>query len=207
MAPGPTNTNNLTMKRSTFIVILLAIFSLALPREARAGDDVALKTNLLYDVALSPNLGIEFGLAPKWSLDVSGNINAWTVDGRRWRHWLVQPEARYWLCERFQGHFFGLHAIGGQFNVGNIGNGWRLLGFRNLHDRRYEGWMAGAGIAYGYAWVLNKHWNLEAELGLGWLYTRSDVYPCENCGTKIQNNKVHNYVGPTKLALNIVYIF
>ena len=44
-----------------------------------------------------------------------------------------------------------------------------------LSDRRYQGWFAGGGIAYGYAWILNKRWNLEAELVLGWIYTRYDL--------------------------------
>ncbi len=55
-----------------------------------ANAQVGVKTNLLYDAALTPNIGIEFGLAPKWSLDVSGNLNLWKLDnGRRWKHWLA----------------------------------------------------------------------------------------------------------------------
>jgi len=65
----------------------------------------------------------------------------------------------------------------------------------------------GAGVAYGYTWILGRHWNLEAELGVGWIYTRFDKYPCAECGTKLYSRRPHNYVGPTKLALNLVYIF
>ena len=63
-------------------------------------QDVAVKSNLLNDALLNPNAGIEFGLAPKWTLDVSGQFNLWTVKGHKWRHWLAQPEARYWFCRR-----------------------------------------------------------------------------------------------------------
>ncbi|MBD5190060.1 MAG: DUF3575 domain-containing protein [Bacteroidales bacterium] len=197
------------MRRPTLIVMLMAVISLLLPREARAGDDIALKTNLLYDAGLNPSLGIEFGLAPKWSMDISGQVNNWTVSGKRWRHWAVQPEARFWLCERFQGHFFGLHALGGQFNVGNVNDNLKyiFLGLDDLSTKRYQGWMAGAGIAYGYAWVLNKHWNIEAEIGAGWIYSKSDVYPCKDCGSKIQEGFTKNYIGLTKAAVNLVYIF
>lgn len=59
-------------------------------------QEFAVKANLLSDVALSPNLGIEVGLAPKWTLDMSGQINAWTLpQDRRWKHWAVQPEVRH----------------------------------------------------------------------------------------------------------------
>lgn len=172
-------------------------------------QSLAIKSNLIYDAIAVANLGVEIPMAPKWTLDVSGNLNAWTINNHRWKHWLVQPEARYWLCERFQGHFFGIHALGGQYNVGNLRNSIHFLGtdFSDLTHNRYEGWMAGAGIAYGYSWILSKHWNIEAEIGFGWIYTRSDVYPCEKCGTKLDDNRVHNYVGPTKAALNLVYLF
>lgn len=173
-------------------------------------QNVDLKTNLLYDATLSPNLGIEFKLAPKWSLDLSGNLNAWTLkDGRRWKHWLAQPEARYWFCDCFSGHFLGFHALGGQYNYGGWKHGINFLNnrFKDLNNERHQGWFAGAGIAYGYTWILAKHWSLEAELGVGWAYTRYDVYPCTHCGTKLAEKKVHNYVGPTKAAINLIYVF
>ena len=148
-------------------------------------------------------------LAPKWSFDLSGNLNAWTVNSHKWKHWMVQPEVRYWFCQELQGHFVGAHALGGQYNVGNIDLGFKMLGtdFRNLKDRRYQGWYGGLGVAYGYSWILGRHWNLEAELGLGWIYTKYDVYPCAHCGTKLAKDRSHNYFGPTKVALNIVHVF
>ncbi len=193
------------MKIKLLLIPLLAIL-LYLPANAQK---VALKSNLLYDATLSPNLGIEIGLAPRWTLDISGNVNLWTVDGHKWKHWLVQPEARYWFCRRFAGHFVGLHAIGGQYNFGNLDIDMKLLGsdFSKLKDRRYQGWGAGAGVAYGYAWPVHPHWNIEAELGIGWIYTRYDSYPCAKCGTKLESNRPHNYFGPTKAAVNIVYLF
>ena len=56
----------------------------------------------------------------------------------------------------------------------------------------------GVGIAYGYARPVAKHWNIEAEFGFGWIYTRFDSYPCAECGTKIGVNRPHNYVGLPK---------
>ena len=171
-------------------------------------QDVAVKSNILSDALLNPNAGIEIGLAPKWTLDVSGQFNLWTVKGHKWRHWLAQPEARYWFCRRFAGHFVGIHALGGEYNFGNLDMDFKFLGsdFRQLKDRRYEGWGAGAGIAYGYAWPVARHWNIEAEIGIGWVYTKYSAYPCATCGTKLESGH-HNYFGPTKAAVNIVYLF
>lgn len=177
-----------------------------------SAQNVGIKTNLLYDATSTINLGFEVGTGPKWSLDVSGNLNPWTFDdNRKMKHWLVQPEMRYWLCERFNGHFFGLHAHGGQLNWGGMlpfgfKNG-KMFGLENpnIRDNRYEGWLVGAGISYGYQWILGNHWNLEASLGVGYAYLDYDRFKCEKCGEKLGNG-YKNYFGPTKAAISIIYI-
>ena len=186
-------------------VLALACFTLIGAR----GQNVALKTNLLYDATLTVNAGLEVGLAPRWSLDLSGNYNGWKVNEHKWKHWLAQPEARYWFCDRFAGHFLGFHALGGQYNFGNIKNSLNFLGtdFSELTDYRHQGWFAGAGVAYGYSWILGRHWNLELELGVGYVYTRYDVFECAGCGKKVEEDKPHHYVGPTKAAISLVYEF
>lgn len=193
------------MKR---FILLLAIVIAGMSQTAWA-QDVAVKTNLFADAFLSPNLGMEIGLAPRWSLDVSGQFNAWTLShDRRWKHWLVQPEARYWLCTALGGHFLGFHALTGQYNVGHIDTGFKFPGtdFSHFKGHRYQGWFGGLGVAYGYSWLLGKHWNLEAELGFGWAYTRFDRFECAGCGRRSGKGH-HNYVGPTKAAVNLVYVF
>ncbi len=194
------------MKPKFGIALLSALFCCA----AAYGQKAAVKSNLLYDATATINLGVEAGLAPRWSIDLSGNYNGWTLSrGRRWKHWLVQPEARYWFCDRFAGHFIGAHLLGGQYNVGGIKTRLSMLGtdFSHLRDYRYQGWFAGAGVAYGYAWILGRHWNLEAELGFGYIYTKYDRFRCVGCGKKVAENRPHHYVGPTKAAINLVYLF
>ncbi|MDE5687671.1 MAG: DUF3575 domain-containing protein [Paramuribaculum sp.] len=196
------------LKKARAIVCLaFAICSLA----AANAQEVAVKTNILYDATLTVNLGAEVRLAPKWTFDLSGNYNSWSFsEGKRWKHWLVQPEGRYWLCDEFAGHFFGVHALGGKYNIGHVDMGsLHFLGtdFSHLKDHRYQGWFAGAGIAYGYSWIISKHFNIEAEIGVGWIYTKFDVFECAGCGRKTDRNRHHNYVGPTKAAINLVYAF
>ena len=190
-----------------YILLSLLGLLLYLPSHAQKGT---VKTNLLSDGFLNPNVAVEFGVAPRWSIDTSGEFNLWKLShDRQWRHWVVQPEVRYWLCDRFSGHFLGAHLLGGQYNVGGLDIGFKMLGtdFRKLKDTRFQGWFGGAGIAYGYDWVLSEHWNLEAELGIGWTYTRYDQFRCTGCGKKIKEHTPHNYFGPTKIAINIEYVF
>lgn len=193
------------MKLKRKLCLLVFIFGFAVGVQ---GQDVGIKTNLLYDATLTVNAGVEIGLAPKWSLDLSGNYNSWPVNGHKWKHWLAQPEARYWLCDRFARHFFGLHALGGQYNIGLIKNNAKFLGcdFSQLTDNRFQGWAVGAGIAYGYDFILGQHWNLELEIGAGYIYTEYGKYECVDCGRKVDEG-VHHYIGPTKAAINLVYVF
>lgn len=173
-------------------------------------QDFALKTNLLYDALLNANIGGEMTVAPRWSVDLSGQVNFWTLgDKRKWKNWMVQPEARYWLCEALTGHFFAAHLIGGEYNVGSLDLPDNFLGtdFKNLRDNRYQGWFAGVGVGYGYTWMLHKHWSLEAEIGAGYIFSRYDRFECPGCGRKVESNKTHNYFGITKAAVNLIYVF
>lgn len=191
-------------------IILYLVTTLAGALGSVSAQDIAVKSNLLSDVLLNPNVGVEIGLAPRWTLDVTGQLNAWDLShDRRWKHWALQPEARYWFCDRFGGHFVGLHAHGGQFNIGGFDGRVNLFGTdaRKLADTRYQGWFVGAGVAYGYAWVIGRHWNLEGEIGLGYSYTRYDRFRCAGCGKKTETGRSHHYVGPTKAAINLVYLF
>lgn len=194
------------MKLIKYIILSLFLFSSFMA----GAQKYALKTNILYDATASPNLGVEIGIAPKWTAELSGGLNLWKFsNNKQWRHYLIQPEVRYWLCDRFGGHFFGFALHGGQYNIGGFNGRWNLLGTdaRKLADHRYQGWFAGAGVSYGYAFMLDKHWNLEAEVGVGYSYTRYDMFQCTGCGKKIKSDRPHNYVGPTKAAINIVYVF
>lgn len=196
------------MKNSKFSLFIIAVLLMGFLQPARA-QEIAIKTNFLYDATATVNAGVEIGLAPKWTLDLSGNLNAWSKNEHtKWKHWMVQPEARYWFCDRFSRHFIGAHLIGGAFNFGNINNNLSFLGsnFSILSDKRYQGYAFGCGVAYGFAFVLSKHLNLELEAGVGYVYLDYETYECDGCGRWVADNR-HHYVGPTKAAVNLVYVF
>ena len=103
----------MTTKKNIHILIALSAVLFFNGAAARA-QSFAIKTNLLYDVTTTANIGIEFGLAPRWTMDISGNYNPWNLpSGKLIKHAKVQPEARFWFCDRFSRHFLGIHALGG----------------------------------------------------------------------------------------------
>lgn len=202
------------MSRRTVLNLVVAVAaSLAWLAPTSASAQVAgIKTNLLYDATATINAGAEVGINPQWSVDISGNLNLWTwKDNMKWKHWMLQPEIRHWTCQRFAGHFFGLHVIAGQFNIGNlpVPEDLRILGtnFGYLATRRYEGWGFGAGLAYGYALPISKQWNLEAEIGLGAIIATANSFDCDICNRPIDEGFNKILPGVTKAALSIVYLF
>lgn len=170
------------------------------------GQDVALKTNVVADATSTINLAAEIGIKPKTTLDIYANYNPWSLgSNKQFKHLLLQPEYRFWFCERFNGSFFGIHAHAGIFNVGGVHMPFGMWG--KLKDYRYEGEFIGAGISYGYQWVVNNHWNVEANIGAGYTYVHYDKYKCRNCGKLQEKDKHTNYVGPTKVAISLIYLF
>lgn len=179
-------------------------------------DNVALKTNILYDAATTPNLGLEVGIGRKNSIQLFYGLNPWKFgkeDHTKYaKHWVVMPEFRWWTCTKFNGHFFGVHLLGGQFNAANIS--LPIPGFffggdnlrSGVRDNRYQGGMVGLGATYGYQWILSKHWNIEAEIGIGYINAWYNKYPCYECGAKISSGNT-NYAGITKLGISLLYIF
>lgn len=169
---------------------------------------IAIKTNVLADITTTINLAAEFGLQKKYTVDLNMNYNPWNFkDNKKIKHILVQPELRYWFCERFSGHFIGIHAHGGSFNIGGITMPLGIGKGLKLKDYRYEGNFYGGGISYGYQWVLSDHWNLEGNIGAGYARVKYDKYKCKNCGRLVEKGRNYNYWGVTKAAISLTYLF
>lgn len=178
------------------------LFACVLP--SLYAQEIGVKTNLAYWATTTPNFGIELTLDKKSTLEISGGFNVLEFpNNKQFKHWLVQPEFRWWFCEAFNGHFWGLHMHGSQFNVG----GWDVpMGRLSVfEDRRYEGYLYGGGLSYGYQWVLTDRWNLEFNIGAGYSRIHYNEYPCVDCGTKL-NEDNYDYWGITKLGVSIIYL-
>ena len=110
------------------------------------GQVVAVKTNVLYDAITTPNIGAEVAFNKHWSVEASGYYNGWTFSSdKSFKHWMIQPEARYWIHERFNGHFFGVHAQYIDYDFAGL----KLL-YGMEKKNSYNGNAYGGGISYGY---------------------------------------------------------
>ncbi|MDR0961446.1 MAG: DUF3575 domain-containing protein [Mediterranea sp.] len=165
-----------------------------------------LKTDLLYaGASLTPNLSIEVGVGKRSTLDFTVGYNPWNRNSdneqnRKFVHLLAKGEYRYWLCERFDGHFFGANLLFSSFNISNLDLKW--LGFDK--EYRHQGRAYGAGVSYGYLWNWSRRWGMELNVGVGAVWRKYGRYDCIKCGDKIDDKK-EIYYGPTAVGIKLVY--
>ncbi len=164
-----------------------------------------LKTNLTHwATGGTINGGYEVALNRGYTLELAGGINPFTFkENKKFKHWIIQPEIRYWPCESFNGHFFGFHALASEYNVGGLDVPLGRLS--RLKEHRYEGFAFGGGLSYGYQWVLSPRWNFELGIGAGYAYLTYDQFACVKCGEKIASEKDH-YLGVTKAAISLIFL-
>ena len=179
------------MKKKAFFLLLL----LLIPLPSILSQEIALRTNALSWATTTVNLGAEFKISPRLTAGTDIMYKGWTFlsDNRKMGGFLVQPEIKYWFCIPFYKHFMGLHAHYGQYNGG-------------FSKYRYQGDLYGIGVSYGYQWIMSKHWNIEANIGVGYARVKYEQFECKTCGEKVKEGH-KNYVGPTKAAVSLIYLF
>lgn len=174
--------------RRKICFVLLCLFSIN-----GYAQKLALKTNLAQWATVSPNLGAEFVFNNHLSLDLSASFNVWDpFSSLDLKHVLLQPELRYWFGRPMSRHYLGATTFYSNYDV--------------LFDHKcYYGDAVAAGITYGYAVVLNKHWNFEVSAGVGALYYRQFKYGDTDARPPHVNDRGWALV-PVKLAVSFVYI-
>ncbi len=80
-------------------------------------QNFALKTNLIYDALLMPNVELEWRINNRWSLAAEADVAWWKNDGRHKYYQIMNfaAEGRYWFhsYKPWHGHYVGLSAGGG----------------------------------------------------------------------------------------------
>ena len=207
--------NNLVEKVNEIknIVIFFVTFLACMNVERVGAQSFALRTNLLYDATLSPNLGAEVRLSSAWSAGINVGLNAWDIDkqtNKKWRHLLVAPNIRHYFNQKsdslyrysLSGHYLEFDAIYSHFNVGNTKIPFGI--YTAIQDRRLQGDLLALGSKYGYSWILARDWRIEAEAGVAIGYAWFKEYDCDHCGTYY--GKGDRIFLLPQLGINVVYI-
>ncbi len=190
-----------TLRISLVVAVLTWLGALSV-----SAQTFVVKNNLLYDATLTPNLGFEGAVAPRWTIGLNAGLNPWkhpySDKEKQLRHFIIMPEARYWFCSTFAGHFIGMNAAYSHFNVAKLGKPMSWL-YKDIDTHRYQGDMVAAGATYGYSWILSNRWSIEAEIGADVGYAWFKMYDCEHCGTYY--GKDDKPFAMPKAGVNIVF--
>lgn len=162
-----------------------------------SGRYLGVKTNLAAWAGTILNVAADVQVGRHWSVELPVLWCPWYVSSEHAiKTFILQPEARYWLSKPGKGHFFGVHAHVGWFNVK-----WNRDRYQDT-DRP----LLGAGISYGYLLPFNAHWAGEFTLGAGYANMRYDTYYNIDNGARI-DTRTKNYWGITRVGLSVVYRF
>ena len=163
---------------------------------------MSISNNALYDLALIPNIGVEFYLGKNWSIDANWHYAWWKTDKRHryWRTYGGDVAFRKWFGQKAEekpltGHHAGLY---GQM----ITYDFELGGRGYLAPK----WSWAAGAEYGYSLPIARRWNLDFNIGIGYHWGKYYEYlPMDNCYVW-QATKHRKYFGPTKLEVSFVWL-
>ncbi len=159
-----------------------------------------ISTNMLYDAAFTPAVGLELSINPQYSFAAEG-VWAWWSRHRRNRCWRIYgcwAEVRRWFgtpsCSRLlTGHHIGVY---GSFHSYDFEFG-------------HKGWQSphtfGMGLAYGYSLKINTHLNIDFGIKAGYASGKRIEY-IPQCGTYVSTFRgQHHYFGITGLGISLVW--
>ena len=194
------------MKRLFNLAVLCSVLLLG----SHTAQGQAIKINVPFTLAGSPNIGAEFTISQQ--LTINGDF-MWlpymfkkkeevfrftqgSVDVR----YYVNPKY-YYTNDMFDGFYVGPYIMYGQFNIG-------LATHDDMFDnRRYKGWGMSAGISTGYKFYLSRRFRLDANIGLGFAHLQYNTYRLggEWAEYPMSKKDTKYWIGPTKFGVHLVY--
>lgn len=169
-----------------------------------------IRTNMLYDALAVPNIGAEFYLGK--NLSIVGNwMYAWWKTDRRHRYWRTYGgdiALRYWFGTKanekpLTGHHIGLYGgiltydfeWGGKGYMGGLPGG-------TLWDKSNHF----VGVEYGYSMPIAPRFNIDFNIGIGYLGGEYREYiPMDDCYVW-QATKYRHWFGPTKAEVSLTWL-
>lgn len=169
-----------------------------------------IRSNMLYDALLLPNIGVVFYLGK--NLSVGANwMYGWWSNAEKFRYWRAyggEVTGRWWFGGKahekpLTGHHVGIY---GQmytydFQVSAKGEMGGKPG-----GTLWDQFMWGAGVEYGYSLPVSRRINIDFSLGLGYTTGLYNEYKHVDDCNVWQRTKRRRYFGPSKLEISFVWL-
>ena len=175
---------------------------------------IALKTNLLYDAVLVPNIGIEISLGKRWTVAADW-FYTWFKSDKRHRYWQgyggyltvrkyfggnkhQTSDIRHQTSLPFTGHHIGVYGSMLTYDVEWGGRGYQATKFG-----------FGGGVEYGYSKRIGRRLCLDFTLGVGFQDGEYKEYLPTDDGTNHyvwQSTHKRHWWGPTKAEITLKWL-
>ena len=161
----------------------------------------ALKTNVLYDLALIPNIALEYAITDHWSVAADWNYAWWSQDFRNqyWRTYGGDVEVRYYLNNR-DGRLLTGHHVGAYAGILTYDVEWGGKGYMG------EKWSKMFGLSYGYSAPIGPRLHLDFELGIGYFGGEYYEYSPQEDKYYWEQTKNRRWFGPTRAEATLVWM-
>lgn len=182
------------MNISKIAAVVIALVAMLAPHNEAKAQQLAVNTDMLWDVAMMPNLGIEMTTGDKSTLSVN-LLGGYKPFGRDIKAVAVQPEFRYFISGRpMYHHFIGIGAVAATYNL-------------SLRSRVYDGYGVGLGVTFGYVMPLSRRLNIDFHAGLGAFVHQQKEYSTNTAYDDGNGVNAHGYfIAPTRIGISLNYI-
>ena len=162
---------------------------------------LGIRTNLLYDALLVPNVGLEFHLGKGWALGANWGYAWWKHDPKAfyWRTYGGEVDFRKYFGKQskerpLSGHHLGIYAqsVTYDFCLGNTGI---------ICNLSY-----GGGLEYGYSLPVGKAINIDFGIGVGYLGGEYKIYEPIDNHYVWKETRLRHWFGPTKAEISLVWM-
>jgi hypothetical protein len=171
---------------------------------------MALKNNMLFDLATIPNIGAEFYLGKNFSAVANWGY-AWWGGTRKdiyWRYYGGDLAVRWWFgkaskVKPLQGHHVGVNYLiyTFDFQLGNRGYLGGKPGGMLINRPNHT-----VSLEYGYSLPIARRLNLDFVIGVGYSSNTIDEYMPIDGHFVWQRTNAFKYFGPTKAEVSLVWL-
>ena len=196
----------LKMSTKTFTIILFILSALlCLPEEAKA-QKWSVSTNLVDYVNLGTiNAEADLAVARHWTIGLQARYNNWNFNRQAPEHQVQNRKQSYAIVTRL----YPWHIYSGWFFTGRLQyqeyNRTNCL-WGKPRSATEEGDSFGAGLGFGYDYMIHRNINLEFGASFWGGYKVYTKYDCPTCGT-ITESCSRGFILPDNVFISLQFIF
>lgn len=146
------------MKKSSWISFVVAAVLLLAFQTPLKAQRMALTSNLLEDVVITPNLGVDVVIADRQSIAFDVSYAPYRLSEKfHNKRMAVRAGYQYWFSQALYAHYVSIDGVVSSSDV--------QVGQKGARDE-----YVALGVGYGYSFIINKRLNIVPNLGLGLAY-------------------------------------